>query len=148
MLDYQLPTINLQLEIIMKNLVLFSFLALTFAFTACNEKATSGSSHPEFMLNQAFDLALGKTMQLKGSDFTLNFAEVTEDSRCPEGVNCIRAGELIFKLNGQSVKKAPKKEVTTMIGDYKVTVSAVSPYPKNGVQMDRTSYVVNMTVSK
>ncbi|MGK0364476.1 MAG: tryptophanase [Saprospiraceae bacterium] len=131
----------------MKNLFLISFLALTFTFTACNEKATSGSSHPEFMLDQAFDLGLGKTMQLKGSDFTLNFAEVTQDSRCPEGVNCIRAGEVIFTLNGQSVTKEARKEVKAMIGDYKVTFLSVSPYPKNGVQMDRTSYVVNMMVS-
>jgi len=65
----------------MKNLVLFSLLFSIFAFTACNEKATSGSSHPEFMLDQAFDLSLGQTKQLKGSDFTLNFAEVTQDSR-------------------------------------------------------------------
>jgi hypothetical protein len=145
---FQLTTTNQQLEIIMKNLVLFSFLALTFAFISCNEKATSGPSHPEFMLGQTFDLALGKTMQLKGSDFTLNFAEVTEDSRCPEGVNCIRAGEVIFTLNSQSVKKAPKKEAMTMIGEYKITVTAVSPYPKDGVQMDRTSYVLSMVVSK
>lgn len=132
----------------MKNLLLFSFLALIFTFTACNEKATSGSANPEFMLDQAFDLSLGETMQLKGSDFTLNFAEVTQDSRCPENTNCIRAGEVIFNLNGQSVTKEPKREVKAMIGAYKVTVFSVSPYPKSGVQMDRTSYVVNVRVSK
>ena len=132
----------------MKNLVLFSLLFSIFAFTACNEKATSGSSHPEFMLDQAFDLSLGQTKQLKGSDFTLNFAEVTQDSRCPKGASCIRAGEVIFTLNGQSVTKEPKREVKAMIGAYKVTVSAVSPYPESGVQMDRTGYVVNVVVSK
>ena len=100
------------------------------------------------MLEQTFDLALGKTMQLKGSDFTLNFAEVTEDSRCPDGVSCIRAGDVVFTLNGQSVKKEAKKEVQEMIGDYKVTVKSVSPYPKNGVQMDRTGYVLSLVVGK
>ena len=132
----------------MKNLLLFSVLSLIFTFTACNEKATSGSAHPEFIIDQSFDLALGKTMQLKGSDFTLNFAEVTQDSRCPQGTNCIRAGEVVLTLNGQSVTKEPRREVETMIGNYKVTVLSVSPYPKSGEQMDRTSYIVNMMVSK
>jgi len=127
---------------------LFSFLALTFAFTACNQKATSGTSNPEFMLGQAFDLALGKTVQLKDSDFTLELEEITQDSRCPKGVSCIRAGEVIFTLNGQTVKKQAKKEVEIMIAEYKLRVLSVSPYPQSGVQMDRTSYVVNVVLVK
>jgi len=130
----------------MKNLLLFSVLFSIFAFTSCNEKATSGNSHPEFVLNQAFDLGLGNTMKLKGSDFTLNFAEVTQDSRCPEGTNCIRAGEVVFTLNGQPITKEPKREATGVIGAYKIKVLSVSPYPKSGEQMDRTAYVVNMVV--
>jgi len=132
----------------MKNLILFSVLFSIFAFIACNEKATSGPSHPEFMLDQAFDLDLGKTMQLKGGDLTLNFAEVMQDSRCPEGTNCIRAGEIVFTLNGQPITKEPKREANTVIGAYRIKVLSVSPYPKSGVQMDRTAYVVNMVVSK
>lgn len=144
---------NQQLSIrkIMKNLLLFSFLTLAFSFTACNEKATGGSAtHPEFMLNEAFELGLGNTMQLKGTDYTITFTEVTQDSRCPEGVNCIRAGEIIFtvqtKEGTRTLTKQAKKELTTTLDNYKVTVTEVTPYPKNGVQMDRTSYAIKMTI--
>lgn len=136
----------------MKNLLLFSLLTLAFSFTACNEKATSGSANPEFMLGEPFELGLGNTMQLKGSDYTIKLAEVTQDSRCPEGVNCMRAGEVIFNLQTKdgmkTVTKEPKREAEMMLDGYKMTVKSVSPYPKNGVQMDRTSYVVRMMLSK
>lgn len=145
--DHQGTIVNSQLNKKTMKLFLSTILISVLAFTTCNDKTTSGTSHPEFMLDQAFDLALGETKQLKGSDFTLNFAEVTQDSRCPTGVNCIRAGEVIFTLNGQSVTKEANKKVDTMIGEYKVNILSVSPYPKDGVQMDRTAYVVNMMVS-
>lgn len=136
----------------MKELILSTLLAcLLFS---CTEKAQpNGSGHPEFMANQDFTLAIGKTMQLKGSDFTLEFVEVKEDSRCPEGVNCVRAGEVTFSLKSQDgtlheITKKPRKATKTIIGDYNIMVSEVNPYPKNGVMTDKATYVLKMQVAE
>ena len=135
----------------MKNII-FLFLLAAFTFTACNEKATGGSDYPEFNAGETFELGLGKTMQLKGKKLTVEFTEVKQDSRCPEGVNCVRAGEVVFVLKAgaqsHTLTQENKKPVSVTADGYKYTVDAVMPYPKSTVKKDPKAYVLQMSVTK
>lgn len=48
---------------------------------------------------EPFELALGQTSEVQGTDLSIRFASVAEDSRCPEGAQCIVAGKARILLN-------------------------------------------------
>src|SRR6185369_440519 len=61
----------------------------------------------EEVLGQEFNLKIGQKARIKGEGLAISFGSVAEDSRCPEGVDCIWAGngKIIVKLskpNGDS----------------------------------------------
>lgn len=53
----------------------------------------------EPVLNEPFELWLGHPRQVHGTNLVLEFAEVIEDSRCPEGAMCIAAGRAEVRIN-------------------------------------------------
>lgn len=59
-------------------------------------------------LNEPFRLAQGETASVTGTQLTVRFAEVVSDSRCPVGVQCVRAGEarVSFELRGGASPQA------------------------------------------
>ncbi len=44
-------------------------------------------------------LKLGVLKVIKGTDFSIQFAELQEDSRCPSGTQCIWAGQVTVGIN-------------------------------------------------
>lgn len=53
----------------------------------------SPSEWADVELGEPFTLAPGEGAQHTGVDFVLRFLEVASDSRCPEDVNCVWAGD-------------------------------------------------------
>ena len=60
------------------------------AATACSEKRPVGPSTP---LNQQFTLPRGDTIAIDGTSVSLQFVEVSGDSRCPADAFCIWGGD-------------------------------------------------------
>jgi hypothetical protein len=71
-----------------------SLAALALA-AACATAAPPSVTAP---LDQDFRLARGETATVGPDGLTVRFAAVVEDSRCPMGVMCIRAGEAKVQL--------------------------------------------------
>ncbi|PHR13683.1 MAG: hypothetical protein COA40_03770 [Aequorivita sp.] len=83
----------------------------------------------------------GETIVLKG--VSIKFMEVLEDSRCPEGVDCIWAGRAIVKVkvtaNGKSEEKLlifgeirPGEEKNTNLyssANFAINGLSLKPYP-------------------
>jgi hypothetical protein len=67
---------------------------LTLAVPGCGKSA--GSTVP--VDGKEVTLQPGETVRLAGSQSTLQFLAVPEDSRCPEGVQCIWAGNARLSL--------------------------------------------------
>ncbi len=44
-------------------------------------------------------LKLGALKAIKGTDFSIQFTELLEDSRCPSGTQCIWAGQVTVGIN-------------------------------------------------
>lgn len=104
---------------------------------------------------------------------TLTFAEVT-DSRCPEGAQCIWAGNVIVDLElkpstastteGQSVKmclgdcktlypNASFRETDTVrvnlqANSYKLILTKVAPYPNVSKQTSKSDYTLSLKVEE
>ena len=104
---------------------------------------------------QSFEIKVGEEKAPKGADFTVLLASVPEDSRCPEGVNCIWAGTVGVEL----VFCGPKSEKTARLntntsprvlkyrGRY-IRVAGVSPRKVEGREIKPSDYVVTLQVSK
>ena len=98
-----------------------------------------------------------KLVKKKGTQLVLR--KVINDSRCPEGVNCIWAGECeiliaIYRnqklISEETLLLSPKlyKENISWFSKYypmlKITEINVLPYPKNEVVIDPKNYFVKI----
>ena len=93
-------------------------------------------------------------------DLELRWLEIM-DSRCPTGVNCVRAGDVKMILEATNVKdKGSKpvefeltlyvrgKPVTASVFGYELELLSVHPYPKNNVTPERNNYVAEIKISE
>ena len=99
---------------------------------------------------------VGQTVDIEGEQLAIRFNGVTGDSRCPNGVTCVWAGEVSCDVTvtyqgsssditlTQPGGVAPAK---TIFKDYRLTFS-VDPYPQAGRKIYPSGYILNLTVEK
>ena len=130
----------------MKNLFLAIILLFSISVLAQkNDKVLKGISFSQ------------KILKKRGTQLVLK--KVINDSRCPEGVNCIWAGECeieiaIYKnrklIDTENILLSPKlqKENIAWFAKYypklKITEIGVLPYPKNDVVINPKDYFVKI----
>ncbi len=106
--------------------------------------------------NQDVKLRINKQKAVYSNDLTVKFVSVLEDSRCPEGTDCIWAGNAKLQLklkqkNGEWETfelntNLEKQEIE--FGGYSVKITELTPTPKENAEIDRNSYVATFSVSK
>ncbi|MES2544517.1 MAG: hypothetical protein V4548_06510 [Bacteroidota bacterium] len=99
--------------------------------------------------------------KLKGNGYQLVLKEVVSDSRCPQGVTCIWAGEVQFVVSVYKDKKLVENETITLAPnqgpDYKEWFSkylpkckknvksiGILPYPKEGNPINTKEYFLRI----
>jgi hypothetical protein len=119
--------------------------------------ACSGGTAGEIKatLNEELRLPVGETAAIVGEGLEIKFEEVTNDSRCAQGVTCIWAGEakcrtaltlnktitpLVLTVSGSSLSQAVFEGYTLNFN--------LDPYPKAGQTIDINSYVLVMKITK
>jgi hypothetical protein len=105
--------------------------------------------------NRTYELKPGAEVAVEGADFTMLLGGVPEDSRCPQGVDCIWAGsvsaELVFcgpkaERSGRlNTNAAPR--VLKYRGRY-FRILKVSPPRVEGREIKPADYVVTLEVSR
>jgi len=89
---------------------------------------------------------LGSPIFIKGLEANITFKSVVEDSRCPEGSNCVWAG--VAKVNleimgtytrPQTIELASARNpanipTSTEFNGYTITLKEVHPYPKTDIK--------------
>lgn len=98
--------------------------------TAC-EKKVAGETGKPFVLKAGQQAGIADNLMQR--TLIVRFDEVVEDSRCPEGANCIWAGQAIVavSINGErlQLKAADSDSVWVSWKDYRVRCKALNPYP-------------------
>jgi hypothetical protein len=115
-------------------------------------------------MNTPFQLRPGRTAVIKQENFSVEFLGVTQDSRCPQGANCIRAGDVTVQVR---LKKDNDVTTATMtlpgqnqnrqyasLGAYGVELLAVNPRPRldsttpgaSGVSIPLADYSIDLVV--
>ncbi len=105
---------------------------------------------------QQISVRVGKQKKETRSKITLKFVSVVEDSRCPEGVNCVWAGNAKIKVavieNGREVKTV---ELNTNLGakgdtheGYAFYLKELTPTPNAKSKIGANDYTATFTVSR
>ena len=118
----------------------------------------SGCSSPlKASLDTQFTLAPGQSARIASESMDIKFIGETQDSRCPTGVDCFWAGQVVCDI--ELTKDGNKNQVSLAesagsglatgytFQNYKITF-AVSPYPVAGKTIAKSDYRLSLTVRK
>lgn len=107
-------------------------IALACASAGANESASSP---------QEVELSIGERVTARG--LTVDFVRLVGDSRCPEGVNCVWAGdaEIELSVKGKDEPRSVRLHTTLEpkaleVEGSRISLLAVEPYPVMGVEVD------------
>jgi hypothetical protein len=131
-------------------------------FVACAVLAVSAlascreSVRPQ--IGQPFDLHVMQAAKPRNSDLELFFRRVSSDSRCPEGAQCVTAGEAVLRFEGRIMKGAPESFDVTVPGGgtpaervfdgYRIRVQRLTPTPHVNLSIDSTTYIATLLIEK
>ena len=124
----------------------------------------AGCNAPEIVttLDRNFRLGVGRQAVMPTERVEVGFDRVISDSRCAEGATCVWAGESqlamwlgregggdrqAFEVKLPAVAKTDSATAVD-VGDYRVNVFRLTPYPKLDVPTDTTAYVVELRVTR
>ncbi|MBK8567753.1 MAG: hypothetical protein IPN76_31655 [Saprospiraceae bacterium] len=141
----------------MKKLLFFAFVVAA-AFMACNKD--DDTNIKPVQLDKAFNLAVNETAELETDGTRIKFLGISEDSRCPTGVNCVWEGEAIVQLSVEKEDDAIVETLTTnpregqMLPDkftafgHGVKLLQVMPYPEAGSSIEEGDYVIRLIIGE
>jgi len=140
----------------MKTMHLFIFVLGTFfACVACDEKREEAPIDNKF--GQLITLKVGESSDIQEGTLAISFDKLVEDSRCPNGVDCIWQGQakvqlLVNKTTTVDLIMQAGKEALAIdtLDNYIYTLLDVSPYPdvKDELPLPEEAYIVEVQVDK
>ncbi|MGH7560943.1 MAG: hypothetical protein ACRENB_07980 [Gemmatimonadales bacterium] len=90
-------------------------------------------------LDQEVRLAPGQTVQFAGTDLSLTFEEVVDDSRCPSTAVCVWIGNGVVKIESRRGETrlvhtlgTPSGPLEAVSGAYRIRILGLDPYPDGG----------------
>ncbi len=136
---------------------------LVAASVCCGSRVpgpTSPATEPDPQSNQdkppQVTLRAGGTYDVPGRGATVTFVRVTEDSRCPTGVNCVWEGDAAVELRVQAGAAAPAtvqlhtndrfdREATA--GGLRLRLESLEPYPQADRAIAAGDYRIVLSIS-
>jgi hypothetical protein len=126
--------------------------ALLILSTIC---ASDSIDVQEVRLNEKFNLPFGHKAVVRSKELEFVFSSVVEDSRCPQGDQCITAGngeiELSVSESGKSAvlirlntDEEPQEE---SVGNSNIKLLDLNPYPGKGKSNSPQDYVATLLVT-
>jgi hypothetical protein len=122
-----------------------SALLIIILFISCDKRL-------EYLdMNKSVDLSYGKCFMDSSRILTVCFDSILSDSRCPDGANCIWAGEAIARFNikvGQNeVRKVDLRlSNDTVINGYKFSFISLNPYPSASQEISVNDYIARIII--
>ena len=115
-------------------------------------------SGPTAPVGREFNIAVGQTTVVAGTELTVTFVRVLEDNRCPMGALCIQTigagnGQIELKVTAKALAPATLKLNTTMepkdgvVDVYRIQLTALSPIPQLGKTIREQDYRASLMVS-
>lgn len=108
-------------------------------------------------VDEQFRLSMNQRARITdGIDLAIRLVDVLEDSRCAEGVYCVRAGSVTILLEVESIygmmylelAKGDRGPDTVRVMNYTIRLLDVQPYPKANEHIEKDEYTVTLIASK
>jgi len=109
-------------------------------------------------LGKEFTVNFNGTVDVKGENLKIQFLDVTEDSRCPQDVQCIWAGQakIVLSIHKNNQKNLGNYEFLIQAGNspmqkiegYLVKIVKLEPYPVSTKNIEKNDYKATLIVSK
>ena len=125
--------------------------------TTTTTTATTTPGTLPALLNVPFTLAPGQTARIESEGMDIRFVNVTGDSRCPQGVECIWAGQVTCAVEITKNNILNQVTLTDSAGsgastgqdfqNYHIFFS-VTPSPVAGKLIDGNDYRLTLTVNQ
>jgi len=136
--------------------LLFTALILITAFAGLVAQANAQDEPQQKDDTQIISMRVGKQKKASVSKINIKFVSLLEDSRCPEGVNCIHAGNARIKVVVSKAGGDPITfEMNTNFGEkgnvykgYAIYLTDLKPVPKTKVRLSRNQYTAMFSISR
>lgn len=143
-----------------------SFFLMLFTIAACTpkmadtdakmvDKMESGPTHKMVEYGEQAELALGESLRVRKTDAVFTFTSIVNDSRCPTGMNCVRAGEVKFLVtlaDGSTrtveLPAQSRTQPSFSIPAGSVKVLGLTPYPVFDEKTEQGDYRLSVQVAK
>ena len=122
------------------------------------ERTREGDEPVRVRLGQEFDLRVGRQAAVEGEGFLVRFASVVSDSRCPEGVTCVWAGNAEVLIEAETGGSWAGLKLNTHGGDrfpkegrhrqYSIGLVALKPRPHKDGAVKAADYVATLVIRK
>ena len=149
----------------MKIIVLLFAVLLLAACRLELPPAPMGNSAP---MDTPFTLKAGQSIAIAGEPATIRLERWSDDKRCPADVECAESGPVKLQItlarqghtmtypvfmahtdrDGNVLTDVPGTDATTQIGPYRITLTAVTPYPTGSEPIPWDAYNATFVVSK
>ena len=134
-----------------KLLHVLSFIIVTSL--SCSEDEHIAPASINYDLENAFTLGYLQTGTEEASGLSVQFIELVEDTRCPNGVECVSAGWVIIRIKiADSITltlgtDSPDSESITF-NNYKITLIDVTPYPEYDQTYTNEDYQIQLLIEE
>ena len=119
------------------------FLIIVFLLTGLMQAQNKDTKPPKIISK----IKMGATYSLPNSNVSITFKEVISDSRCPQDVTCVWAGEVTFLVLINNTTGPYEKTVTlgnsfelTQVNNYTVKAIGMYPIPKVNTKIPPQAY--------
>ncbi|WP_313028676.1 hypothetical protein [Soonwooa sp.] len=107
------------------------------------------------------NIDMGDYQQIAGTDLSIKYNGIIEDSRCPEGMTCVWAGVAVAELEVMTPSSRPRmiqlattemesrglKKSETVYG-YDISLKTVSPHPSKNEKPAGTKNSIGLEIQK
>ena len=121
------------------------------AVTGCGGSPTK----PGLPFDEPFTLAVGESASFEGARLTIEFREVTGDSRCPADAVCIQGGDAIVKVrvttgvtNDYDLHTGDSSRATVTHGSFRISLVQLQPFPFSSRTIAQSEYRATLTVTR
>ena len=124
-------------------------LAILFiVILGCDKNAPVAPGLTQIRLGEAFTMRPGETAYSSDGMFTLRFDSVLEDSRCPEGMMCIWAGQAVIALTIDERCDTMKAFTELTEKGFSVLLKELYPNPPASPMNPKSQYLAEFIVTK
>ena len=127
----------------------------SISWSACSTATPAPAADIE--PGQNFSLRAGESAQTRDKALRVGFVEVTADSRCPKGAQCVWAGDASVRVwlqrgNGPmqalDLHTAANAAQAVRVLDHELRLVRLDPYPVNGKAIAKADYVATLTLQR